>query len=274
MLSKLNIAFIGPSENSMRALGDKISSMIVAQSANVNTIPWSGTGVQLPNEKTFKGVIDDETYAKACCSSVKEGIEVAQSIGLPVMIKASEGGGGKGIRRVDHLDQFSKLYKLVENEVPGSPIFVMKVAENARHLEVQLICDKYGNATTLFGRDCSVQRRHQKIIEEAPVTIAPADVMIELEEAAIRLAKIVGYENVGTVEFLYDVDKKTYCFLELNPRLQVEHPTSEMVSGVNIPSCQIMIAMGIPLHQYFFMFMRLYLISLSIKQDSFNKSLV
>lgn len=236
----------------MRSLGDKISSMIVAQSANVQTVPWSGSNLQMNSEELAVGEVGQDTYTSACCASVEDGLKVAESIGLPIMIKASEGGGGKGIRRVDMMDQFGKLFKNVQNEVPGSPVFVMKVAENARHLEVQLLRDRYGNATTLFGRDCSVQRRHQKIIEEAPVSIAPPEVMLELEEAALRLAALVNYENVGTVEFLYDVSTNKYCFLELNPRLQVEHPTTEMISGVNIPACQLMIAMGIPLFRYFF----------------------
>lgn len=229
----------------MRSLGDKISSIIVAQTAKVNTVPWSGSGLLMSSNE-----VDDATYGRACCRTAEEGIEVIKKIGLPVMIKASEGGGGKGIRRVDMMDQFGKLFKMVQNEVPGSPVFIMKVAENARHLEVQLICDRHGNCSTLFGRDCSVQRRHQKIIEEAPVTVAPPEVMLELEHAAIRLAKLVGYESVGTVEYLYDPATKEYCFLELNPRLQVEHPTTEMISGVNIPACQLMIAMGIPLQRY------------------------
>lgn len=238
----------------MRALGDKISSLIVAQSAEVSTIPWSGSGLTMNSTELSDGEVNRDTYESACCATVQEGIAVAERIGLPVMIKASEGGGGKGIRRVDMMDQFSKLFSLVQNEVPGSPIFVMKVAENARHLEVQLLRDRYGNATTLFGRDCSVQRRHQKIIEEAPVTVASPSMMLALEEASLRLAALVNYENVGTVEFLYDTDSKTYCFLELNPRLQVEHPTTEMISGVNIPACQLMIAMGIPLFRYLFPF--------------------
>ncbi len=250
-LSELDppIGFIGPSGRSMRALGDKISSMIVAQSADVSTIPWSGDGIVMSEAEIAEGRIRDASYNKACCSTVEEGLEVANRIGLPVMIKASEGGGGKGIRKVEMMDQFAKSFRMVQNEVPGSPILVMKVAENARHLEVQLLCDKHGNSTTLFGRDCSVQRRHQKIIEEAPVTIAPQEIILELEHAAIRLGQIVKYENVGTVEYLYDPIGKTYCFLELNPRLQVEHPTSEMVSGVNIPACQLMVAMGIPLYR-------------------------
>jgi acetyl-CoA carboxylase/biotin carboxylase 1 len=133
--------------------------------------------------------------------------------------------------------------------IAGSPIFIMKLAGSARHLEVQLIADQYGNAISLFGRDCSVQRRHQKIIEEAPVTIARPEKFEEMEKAAVRLAKLVGYVSAGTVEYLYSHSDDSFYFLELNPRLQVEHPTTEMVSGCNIPSIQLQIAMGIPLHR-------------------------
>lgn len=125
----------------------------------------------------------------------------------------------------------------------------MKLAGSARHLEVQLIADQYGNAISLFGRDCSVQRRHQKIIEEAPVTIARQEKFEEMEKAAVRLAKLVGYVSAGTVEYLYSHSDDSFYFLELNPRLQVEHPTTEMVSGCNIPAIQLQIAMGIPLHR-------------------------
>ncbi len=125
----------------------------------------------------------------------------------------------------------------------------MKLAGSARHLEVQLIADQYGNAISLFGRDCSVQRRHQKIIEEAPVTIARPEKFEEMEKAAVRLAKLVGYVSAGTVEYLYSHADDSFYFLELNPRLQVEHPTTEMVSGCNIPAIQLQIAMGVPLHR-------------------------
>lgn len=157
------------------------------------------------------------------------------------MIKASEGGGGKGIRRVDCPEDFPALFRQVQAEIPGSPIFVMKLASGARHLEVQLLADSYGNAISLFGRDCSIQRRHQKIIEEAPAIIAPPEVFEEMEKAAVRLAKMVGYVSAGTVEYLYGTDGK-YYFLELNPRLQVEHPCTEMVSDVNLPASQLQVS--------------------------------
>lgn len=193
--------------------------------------------------------VSDDVYQRACIHSAEEGLEKAQAIGFPVMIKASEGGGGKGIRMCKSAEEFKQLYNAALGEVPGSPIFVMKLAGKARHLEVQLLADQYGNAISIFGRDCSVQRRHQKIIEEAPVTIAPEDARDQMEKAAVRLAKLVGYVSAGTVEWLYSPDTGDFAFLELNPRLQVEHPTTEMVSGVNIPAAQLQVAMGIPLNR-------------------------
>jgi acetyl-CoA carboxylase / biotin carboxylase 1 len=234
----------------MRSLGDKISSTIVAQHAKVPCIPWSGTGVdQVDVNDDGIVTVDDEIYMKGCVQSWQEGLEKANQIGFPVMIKASEGGGGKGIRKADSENGFEALYKAAASEIPGSPIFIMKLAGNARHLEVQLLADEYGNNISLFGRDCSVQRRHQKIIEEAPVTIAKPATFQAMEKAAVRLGRLVGYVSAGTVEYLYSHADDKFYFLELNPRLQVEHPTTEMVSGVNLPAAQLQIAMGLPLHR-------------------------
>lgn len=249
--SKRKILFIGPPGSAMRSLGDKISSTIVAQHAKVPCIPWSGTGVEdvILDSKTNLVSVDDSTYSKGCVYSPQEGLEKAKKIGFPVMIKASEGGGGKGIRKVEDEKDFISLYHQASNEIPGSPIFIMKLAGNARHLEVQLLADQYGKNISLFGRDCSVQRRHQKIIEEAPVTVAKNDTFSEMEKAAVRLGKLVGYVSAGTVEYLYSHSDEKFYFLELNPRLQVEHPTTEMVTGVNLPAAQLQIAMGIPMHR-------------------------
>lgn len=249
--SPKKIIFIGPPGSAMRSLGDKISSTIVAQHAKVPCIPWSGTGVDqvYVDEKTNLVSVSDEVYAQGCCTGPEDGLEKAKKIGFPVMIKASEGGGGKGIRKVDNEADFKALYQQASNEIPGSPIFIMKLAGDARHLEVQLLADQYGTNISLFGRDCSVQRRHQKIIEEAPVTIANKDTFREMENAAVRLGKLVGYVSAGTVEYLYSHSEDKFYFLELNPRLQVEHPTTEMVSGVNLPAAQLQIAMGIPMHR-------------------------
>ncbi|XP_054153729.1 acetyl-CoA carboxylase-like isoform X3 [Oppia nitens] len=250
LLGKAGIAFMGPPHLAMWALGDKIASSIVAQTAKVPTLPWSGSGLvcaDWTDGKTFK--IAPDLYRKGCVHDVNEGLTAAQQIGFPVMIKASEGGGGKGIRKSECADDFPQMFRQVQSEVPGSPIFVMKLAKCARHLEVQLLADQYGNAISLFGRDCSIQRRHQKIIEEAPCIIAEEDTFAQMEAAAVRLAKMVGYVSTGTVEYLYDPNEQKFYFLELNPRLQVEHPCTEMVSDVNLPACQLQIAMGLRLNR-------------------------
>lgn len=250
LLGKNNIAFIGPPEKAMWALGDKIASSIVAQTADIPTLPWSGSGLMATGNggKDKKIKISSDLYKKGCVESVEEGIKAAQVIGFPVMIKASEGGGGKGIRKAESGDDFPNLFRQVQAEVPGSPVFIMKLATCARHLEVQLLADQYGNAISLFGRDCSIQRRHQKIIEEAPCVVSKPEIFEKMEKAAVRLAKMVGYVSAGTVEYLYDTDGN-FFFLELNPRLQVEHPCTEMVADINLPASQLQIAMGIPLHR-------------------------
>lgn len=214
----------------MWALGDKIASSIVAQTAGVPTLPWTGTGLRvdwseddLLNGK--KVTVPQTLYRQACVADVEEGLRAVHRIGFPVMIKASEGGGGKGIRKCERLEDFRHQFSQVQSEVSGSPIFIMKLAHGARHVEVQILADSYGNAISLFGRDCSIQRRHQKIIEEAPVSVCPESVMVQMEKDAIRLAKMVGYVSTGTVEYLYmpseSGEDQEYYFLELNPRLQV-----------------------------------------------------
>ena len=206
----------------MRSLGDKISSTIVAQHAGVPCIPWSGTGVdQVVVDDNNIVTVEDKVYQQGCVKSPAEGLAAARKIGFPVMVKASEGGGGKGIRMVQDEENFEQLYHAAASEIPGSPIFIMKLAGNARHLEVQLLSDQYGNNISLFGRDCSVQRRHQKIIEEAPVTIAGQATFSQMEKAAVSLGKLVGYVSAGTVEYLYSHADDKFYFLELNPRLHV-----------------------------------------------------
>ena len=161
------------------------------------------------------------------------------------MIKASEGGGGKGIRKVLREEDLALSFDSVRGEVPGSPIFLMRMVSNCHHLEVQVVGDEHGNAISIYGRDCSIQRRHQKIIEEGPAVAADPNVWREMERGAVRLAKAVNYVGAGTVEYLYA--DGGYYFLELNPRLQVEHPVSERISNVNLPATQLNVAMGIPL---------------------------
>ncbi|NXY64371.1 ACAC carboxylase, partial [Callaeas wilsoni] len=252
LLHKNGIAFMGPPSQAMWALGDKIASSIVAQTAGIPTLPWSGSGLRVDWQENDlqKRILSvpQELYEKGYVRDADDGLRAAEEVGYPVMIKASEGGGGKGIRKVNNADDFPSLFRQVQTEVPGSPIFVMRLAKQSRHLEVQILADQYGNAISLFGRDCSVQRRHQKIIEEAPASIATSAVFEHMEQCAVKLAKMVGYVSAGTVEYLYSQDGSFY-FLELNPRLQVEHPCTEMVADVNLPAAQLQIAMGIPLHR-------------------------
>uniref|UniRef100_A0A4W3JWV6 acetyl-CoA carboxylase n=1 Tax=Callorhinchus milii TaxID=7868 RepID=A0A4W3JWV6_CALMI len=239
LLQLHGVAFLGPSSQAMWALGDKIASSIVAQTAGIPTLPWSGSGKGL---RHIINAFDPGPYY------FHQYLKAAEKIGYPVMVKASEGGGGKGIRKVNSADDFPNLFRQVQAEVPSSPIFIMQMAQNARHLEVQILADQYGNAISLFGRDCSIQRRHQKIIEEAPASIANQAVLEYMEQCAVRIAKMVGYVSAGTVEYLYSPDG-SFHFLELNPRLQVEHPCTEMIADVNLPAAQLQIAMGIPLHR-------------------------
>uniref|UniRef100_A0A803TG53 acetyl-CoA carboxylase n=1 Tax=Anolis carolinensis TaxID=28377 RepID=A0A803TG53_ANOCA len=255
LLHKHGIAFLGPSSEAMWSLGDKVASTIVAQTLQVPTLPWSGSGLvaewtsseedEGPTKTLF---VPPETYRKACVKDVEEGLEAAKRIGFPVVIKASEGGGGKGIRVAEAAEGFPVRFRQVQSEAPGSPLFVMSFLPHSRHLEVQVLADQYGNALSLFTRDGSLQRRHQKIIEEAPASVAPPSAFRCMEQWAVRLAKSGGFVGAGTVEYLYAEGGAPY-FLELNPRLQVEHPCTEMVADVNLPAAQLQIAMGIPLHR-------------------------
>ncbi|KAL0352310.1 UNVERIFIED_CONTAM: Acetyl-CoA carboxylase 1 [Sesamum calycinum] len=243
-LGAKGIVFLGPPAASMAALGDKIGSSLIAQAADVPTLPWSGSHVKIPPESCLV-TIPDATYQEACVHTTEEAIASCRVVGYPAMIKASWGGGGKGIRKVHNDDEVKALFKQVQGEVPGSPIFIMKVASQSRHLEVQLLCDQYGNVAALHSRDCSVQRRHQKIIEEGPITVAPLETTKKLEQAARRLAKCVNYVGAATVEYLYSMETGEYYFLELNPRLQVEHPVTEWIAEINLPAAQVAVGMEI-----------------------------
>ncbi len=255
-LASMGIKFIGPTGPVMSVLGDKIAANILAQTAKVPSIPWSGSyggpdDGPLQAELTEEGTIPDDTFEQATCRNVEEAIEAANRIGYEngIMIKASEGGGGKGIRFVDNEEDLKNAYIQVQNEVIGSPIFLMQLCKNARHLEVQIVGDQHGNAVALNGRDCSTQRRFQKIFEEGPPTIAPRETFREMEKAAQRLTQSIGYIGAGTVEYLYNADTGKFFFLELNPRLQVEHPVTEGITLVNLPATQLQVAMGIPLYK-------------------------
>ncbi len=246
-LNSVGIKFIGPNALVMSALGDKVAANILAQTANVPSIPWSGDG--LSANLTEQGTIPEETFQKACIHNVDEAVASANKIGYPVMVKASEGGGGKGIRMCNNEEELRTGYVQVQNEVVGSPIFIMQLCTGARHIEVQIIGDEWNNAVALNGRDCSTQRRFQKIFEEGPPAIVPPDTFKKMELAAQHLTQSIGYCGAGTVEFLYNAAEDKFYFLELNPRLQVEHPVTEGLSKANIPSVQLQVAMGIPLHR-------------------------
>eukprot|EP00803_Ostreobium_quekettii_P003946 evm.model.scf_1945.1 EVM.evm.TU.scf_1945.1 scf_1945:1899-19188(+) len=247
-LTPSEIRFLGPGEEAMAALGDKVGSSIFAQAAGVPTIPWSGSHVKM-SFADCGGTIPKDAYDQACVNTVEEALESCSKIGYPVMLKASWGGGGKGIRKVASDSDVKLVFKQIQGEVPGSPIFAMKLAAMSRHLEVQLLCDRHGNVASLYSRDCSLQRRHQKIVEEGPVIGVDPELLREMERCARELAKSVNYVGAATVEYLYDIVEGKYYFLELNPRLQVEHPVTEGITGVNVPACQVMVGMGIPLYR-------------------------
>jgi acetyl-CoA carboxylase/biotin carboxylase 1 len=240
------VTFIGPTSPVMRVLGDKIGSNLVAQKAGVSTMPWNGDGMTADLDEF--GNIPFEQFDAACIHTEEEAVDAANRIGYPVMLKASEGGGGKGIRMARDEAALRTAYPQVLGEVPGSPVFLVQLCQGARHLEVQVMGDKHGNAIALGGRDCSTQRRFQKIFEEGPPIVADDDVFIEMQRAAVNLCRNLGYVSAGTVEYMYMLDSKEFYFLELNPRLQVEHPVSESITGVSMPGTQLHVAMGIPLH--------------------------
>lgn len=244
-LKDLGIVFIGPPSPVMSVLGDKIAANILAQTAGVPSIPWSGDGLQA--ELTPEGTIPREIFDQGLIRSFEEAVECANRIGYPVMLKASEGGGGKGIRMNANVEELEANYPQVLAELPGSPVFMMQLCKGARHIEVQIVGDQHGKAIALNGRDCSTQRRFQKIFEEGPPTIVPKETFREMEKAAQRLTQSIGYVGAGTVEYLYNAEENNFYFLELNPRLQVEHPVTEEVTGVNLPATQLQVLMGIPL---------------------------
>eukprot|EP00405_Crypthecodinium_cohnii_P020766 CAMPEP_0206482608 /NCGR_PEP_ID=MMETSP0324_2-20121206/38966_1 /ASSEMBLY_ACC=CAM_ASM_000836 /TAXON_ID=2866 /ORGANISM="Crypthecodinium cohnii, Strain Seligo" /LENGTH=2089 /DNA_ID=CAMNT_0053960569 /DNA_START=18 /DNA_END=6287 /DNA_ORIENTATION=- len=246
-LAELGITFLGPTAPVMHALGDKIASTILAQSSKVPCIPWNGDGITA--EIQSDGSIPQEPFKAACLQSYEEALACVRRIGYPVVLKASEGGGGKGIRKCTNDEELKTGWEQVCAEVVGSPIFMMQLCTGARHLEVQLMGDEHGQVVALIGRDCSTQRRFQKIFEEGPPTVADKDDFREAEKAAQRLAMSVGYRGAGTVEYLYKPDNKGFYFLELNPRLQVEHPVTEGITGVNVPALQLQVGMGIPLER-------------------------
>ena len=224
-LEENEIAFIGPNRKAIVSMGDKIKSKKIAEEANVNVIPG------------YTKAIKDE----------KEAVEIAKEIGYPVMLKASAGGGGKGMRVVRNDDECVHGFTRAKNESQASfgddRIFAEKFITEPHHIEIQILADKKGDAIFLGERECSIQRRHQKVIEEAPSPFINDQTRQEMGRQAIALAKAVNYESAGTVEFIVDKDQNFY-FLEMNTRLQVEHPVTEMVTGIDLVEQMIKIASG------------------------------
>jgi len=224
MCEKEGIVFIGPSSESIRLMGDKVTARKIAQDAKVPLVPGS------------EGAVSDV-----------EADVIARKIGYPVMIKASAGGGGKGMRLVRNEEDFESSLRMARSEARSSfgddSVYVEKFVERPRHIEIQIIGDSHGKILHLFERECSVQRRHQKMIEEAPSAAITSKMRKKMGEVAVRIAKAVSYHSAGTVEFIMDQKGNLY-FLEMNTRIQVEHPVTEMITGIDIVKWMIRIASG------------------------------
>lgn len=219
------ITFIGPSPAAMRAMGDKSTAKETMQRVKVPTVPGS------------EGLLADE----------KEALSIAREIGYPVMIKATAGGGGRGMRLVTDASELPKLFSAAQGEADaafGNPgLYLEKFIEKPRHIEIQILADNYGNVIHLGERDCSIQRRHQKLLEEAPSPALSQKLRDQMGHAAIAAAKSINYTGAGTVEFLLDKSGKFY-FMEMNTRIQVEHTVTEMITGLDLIAEQIRIAQG------------------------------
>lgn len=220
-----NLEFIGPSSELIDLMGMKVNCKKLMKEAGIPVLPGSDGKV-----KNF--------------SELKK---LAEEIGYPIMLKAANGGGGKGIRKVENSEQLEESFNLVKRESKISfgndDIYVEKFVENPRHIEIQILADKFGNVVCLGERDCTIQRKHQKILEESPSTVVDNDLRVKMGEAAIKAAKTYKYFSTGTVEFLLDKDKNFY-FMEMNTRIQVEHPVTEMLTGIDIVKEQLRIASG------------------------------
>ena len=224
-VKKAGITFIGPSAEAMNMMGDKLSAKAAARKFNVPMIPGS------------VGAIKD----------LNEAISVAKATGFPLLIKASAGGGGKGMRLVERIEDVEEQMKMAMSEAKSAfgddAVFIEKFASGPRHIEIQIMADNHGNVVYLFERECSIQRRHQKVIEEAPSSVLTTALRKEMGECAVNVAKACNYSGAGTVEFLVD-DAMKFYFLEMNTRLQVEHPVTEMITGLDLVKEQIKVARG------------------------------
>jgi len=228
MCEECNIVFIGPDANMIDLMGNKSKARETMIKAGVPVVPGS------------EGAVGD----------LDEALEIAEKIGYPVMIKASAGGGGKGMRLAYTREEFIKAFNTAKSEAKAAfgddTMYIEKFVENPRHIEFQILGDAFGNIVHLGERDCSIQRRHQKVIEEAPSTAINPELRERMGRDAILAAKSIGYKNAGTIEFLLD-KYGNYYFIEMNTRIQVEHPVTEMVTGIDLIKEQIKIAAGLPL---------------------------
>ena len=226
MCEEVGIKFIGPSGSVMDMMGDKINARAQMIKAGVPVIPGS----------------DGEVH------TAEEALEVADRIGYPVMLKASAGGGGKGIRKVERAEDLVPAFESASTEAKAAfgngAMYLERVIYPARHIEVQILADQFGHVVHLGERDCSLQRNNQKVLEESPSVAIGKTIRDQLGSAAVRAAESVGYENAGTIEFLYDEGKGEFYFMEMNTRVQVEHPVTEFVTGIDIVKEQIKIAAG------------------------------
>lgn len=224
-VKKAGIIFIGPSPEAMDMMGDKLSAKAAAKKYKIPMVPGS------------EGAI----------SSVEEGKKIAKATGFPLLIKASAGGGGKGMRIVEKIEEFEEQMKLAVSEATSAfgdgSVFIERYVAGPRHIEIQILGDSHGNIVYLFERECSIQRRHQKVIEEAPSSVLTPEIRKAMGECAVNVGKACNYTGAGTVEFLLDEDKNFY-FLEMNTRLQVEHPVTEMITGIDLVKEQIKVARG------------------------------
>ena len=224
-LADIGVIFVGPPENAIESMGDKITSKKIAQEAGVNTVPG------------YMGVINDDD----------EALRISKEIGYPVMIKASAGGGGKGMRIAWNDTEVKEGFQSSKNEAASSfgddRIFIEKFVTQPRHIEIQILADSKGNCIYLGERECSIQRRNQKVVEEAPSSFLDEKTRREMGEQACKLAKAVGYSSAGTVEFIVDKDKN-FFFLEMNTRLQVEHPVTELITNIDLVEQMILVAAG------------------------------
>jgi len=224
-LAAAGVAFIGPPKGAIEAMGDKITSKKIAQEADVSTVPG------------YMGLIED----------AEDAVKISNEVGYPVMIKASAGGGGKGMRIAWNDDEAREGFQSSKNEAANSfgddRIFIEKFVTQPRHIEIQVLCDGHGNAVYLHERECSIQRRNQKVIEEAPSPFLDEETRKAMGEQSVALAQAVGYTSAGTVEFIVDGDRNFY-FLEMNTRLQVEHPVTELITGIDLVEQMIRVAAG------------------------------